>query len=118
MEMKRSFLFLLCVLLIPAGGCYYTLHSTSGNEISSTQIQEIKLGKTTEIDLIRLLGEPSRKVPNPSGTVTLQYIHEEIKSVTLPGGYVIYGLLDREVEEIFEVITKDGVVQSYHFIKK
>lgn len=116
--MKRSFLWILCFLLIPATGCYYTLHSTTGNEISAAQIQQIKLGKTTEMDLIRLLGEPSRKVPNPSGTYTLQYLREEIQSVTLPGGYVLYGLLDRESEQTFEVMIKDGVVQNYHFIKK
>jgi hypothetical protein len=27
----------------------------------------------------------------------------------------MHGLLDREEEEIFEVILKDGVVQSFHF---
>ncbi len=36
---------------------------------------------------------------------------------TLPGGYVIYGFLDRETKEIFEIILKDQVVQSYHFLK-
>jgi len=31
---------------------------------------------------------------------------------------VMYGLFDRETEEIFEIILKEHVVQSYHFLRQ
>jgi outer membrane protein assembly factor BamE (lipoprotein component of BamABCDE complex) len=114
--MNRAFLYLFCVLLT-VQGCYYTLHSTEGNKISTAQIQEIKLGKTTEADLLRILGPPSKKDSQPGRTTTLLYVHTEVKSPTLVGGFVFHGIA-KEEEEVFEVILKDGVVQSYHFLKQ
>lgn len=114
--MNRPLLCLFCVLL-PVQGCYYTLHSTEGNKISAAQIQEIRLGKTTEADLLRILGPPSRKDSKPGGTTTLLYVHTELKSPTLLGGFVFHGVA-KEEEEVFEVILKEGVVQNYHFLKQ
>ncbi len=116
--MKRFLSTIFFLLLLPAAGCYYSVHSTSGNQISSAQIQEIRLGQTTEMDLLRILGQPTKKDVNPLGLQTFLYAHTEVKSITLPGGFVMYGLLDRERDEIFEVVLKDGIVQSYHFIKE
>ena len=117
---KFPFLFFLSLSIgtllgIPA--CTYTLRSMEGNAISAQQIQEIKLGKTTETDLLRLLGPPSKKEHRTDGTDRLLYVHSQVKSPTLIGGFVIYGLVDKEEEEVFEVILKSGVVQSFHFIQ-
>ena len=115
--MKRV---LICVfgLVLALEGCYYTLRSTEGNKISAAQVQEIKLGKTTEMDLLNILGPPSKKEVKADGTEVLRYIHTTWENPTLPGGYVMYGLFDRETEEIFEIILKDHVVQSYHFLRQ
>jgi len=107
----------LCLFLWIGSGCYYTLRISEGKKITSNQVQEIKLGKTTEIDLLTLLGPPSKKEKKLDGTEVLLYIHSQTESPTLPGKIVIYGLLDKEREEIFEVILKNGVVQSFHFTK-
>ncbi|MBM4333948.1 MAG: hypothetical protein FJ117_22480 [Deltaproteobacteria bacterium] len=114
--MKLVLLFLFCGVLT-MGGCYYTLRFTEGTKISAAQMQEIKLGKTTELDLIKILGPPSKKETKLDGTETLIYIHFQIESPTLPGGVVLHGFLDKDREEIFEVILKNGVVQSFHFLK-
>ncbi len=98
-------------------GCYYTTRSVEGNRISAAQVQEIKLGKTIESDLLMLLGPPTKKEHKPDGTLSLLYTYYQIKSPTLPGGIVIYGLMDNEEEELFEIILKGGVVQSFHFLK-
>jgi hypothetical protein len=114
--MNRVLVCFFC-LFLALEGCYYTVRSTEGSKISAAQIQEIKLGKTTETDLLRILGPPSKKQVKPDGTEVLRYIHTTWENPTLPGGYVIYGFFDRETEEIFEIILKDHVVQSYHFLK-
>jgi len=110
--------FILFSLILTLGGCSYTLRSTEGHKIPTAQIQEIKLGKTTEVDLLRLLGPPFKKEGKLDGTTRLLYIYTELKSPTLPGGYVLYGLFDKEKQDIFEIILKDGVVQSHQFLKK
>jgi hypothetical protein len=111
-------LFLFFCFLLTLGGCYYTLRSTEGSKISTAQIQQIKLGKTTEADLLRILGPPSKKETKQDGTQVLRYIHATWENPTLPGGFVIYGLFDRETEEIFEIILKDHVVQNYQFLRQ
>jgi outer membrane protein assembly factor BamE (lipoprotein component of BamABCDE complex) len=113
--MKRFFLPLLCFLSFSA--CYYTLQSTQGARISSAQIQEIKLGKTTEADLLKLLGPPSKREKTLSGNEQLTYLQTRTESLTFIGGYVAKGVLDREQQEGFEITLKNGIVQSYRYLK-
>ena len=116
MKMKRNLICFLGLLIL-AWGCSYTIRSTSGNRISAAQVQEIKLGKTTEMDLFKLLGPPSQKERKPDGTEELLYTYSQVESPTLPGGFVI-DVLGREKEEVFEIVLKDGFVQNYHFLKQ
>ena len=89
---------------------------TEGIKVTSAQIQEIRLGKTTEMDLFKLLGSPSKKERTLSGNETLLYNHTLVKSLTFPGGLVAEGFLDKEEDESFEIILKEGRVQSYRFV--
>jgi len=114
--MKRRLIFLFCALLM-LEGCTYTMRSAQGTKISAAQIQEIKLGKTTETDLLSLLGPPSRKEVRMDGSIVLRYFYSETETPTLPGGFIMYGFLEKDREEVFEVLLKDGVVQSFHFTK-
>jgi outer membrane protein assembly factor BamE (lipoprotein component of BamABCDE complex) len=113
--MKRIFCSLLCILAL--NGCYYTLQSIQGAKVSSAQIQEIKLGKSTEADLLKLLGPPTKKEHTLSGNERLTYLSTRTESLTFIGGYVAKGVLDREQQEGFEVILRDGIVQSYRYLK-
>jgi len=116
-KMKRTLFCLFSLLLLPLGGCYYTVSTTEGNDISAAQIQEIKLGKTTEADLAKILGPPAKKEPKPDGMATLLYVLSQEKSPTLPGGFVIRGIVEKN-EQIFEITLKDGIVQSYRFLRE
>jgi hypothetical protein len=117
MRINTWIFFLLAgeALLLPC--CSYTFSSAEGNRVTSAQIQEIKLGRTTELGLIRLLGSPSKKEKAMNGTDRLIYEWTNIESLTFPGGYQARGFFDKEEGESFEVILKDGRVQSYRFIK-
>ncbi len=115
-KMKRILYCLFC-LSLPLGGCYYTATTTEGADITSAQIQEIKLGKTTEANLEKILGPPSKRESNADGTTTLQYVYSQEKSPTLPGGLVVRGIVEKK-EEIFEITLKNGVVQNYRFLRE
>lgn len=115
-KMKRGLIFLFCALFM-LGGCYYTLRSHQGTKISAAQVQEIKLGKTTETDLLSLLGPPSKKEIKMDGSNVLLYIYSQTETPTLPGGFILYGVLEKDREEVFEITMKNGFVQSFHFIK-
>jgi len=69
-----------------------------------------------ELDLIKLLGSPTKKEKTLGGNDRLVYESTEIKSLTFPGGYQAKGFFDKEEDEAFEIILKDGIVQNYRFI--
>ena len=114
--MKRGIIFLFCALLM-LGGCHYTVRSQQGAKISAAQLQEIKLGKTTETELFSLLGPPSKKEIKIDGNIVLLYIYSQTETPTLPGDFILYGILEKDREEVFEIVMKNGFVQSFHFIK-
>ena len=69
------------------------------------------------MDLLKLLGHPSKKERMISGNERLLYASTVVKSLTFPWGYKAKGFLDMEEDEVFEIILKDGVVQSYRYIR-
>ena len=75
------------------------------------------MGRTTEMELFKLLGPPSKKERLLSGNERLLYESTEIKSLTFPWGYKAKGFLDKEEDEVFEVTLKNGIVQNYRYIK-
>ena len=108
--------FILLGLFVPLGSCSYTVSSIQGPKVTSAQVQEIKLGRTTETDILKLLGPASKKERLLDGNERLIYATTETKSLTFPWGYQTKGFLDKEEDEIFEVVLKDGIVQSYRFL--
>jgi len=103
-------------LSLGLGGCGYTHSSVEGIKVTSAHILEIKIGRTMELDLIKLLGSPTKKEKTLGGNDRLVYESTEIKSLTFPGGYQAKGFFDKEEDEAFEIILKDGIVQNYRFI--
>jgi len=117
MRINPFILFLLAGGALLLTGCSYTFTSAEGRRVTSAQIQEIKLGRTTGLDLVKLLGSPAKKEKAMNGTDRLVYEWTDIRSLTFPGGYQARGFFDKEKDEAFEIILKDGRVQSYRFIK-
>ncbi len=119
MNFMARILPICCLALFPLlGSCSYTITATEGVKVNSVQVQKIKLGRTTEMDLLNILGPASKKERLISGTEKLLYESTEIKSPTFIGGYKAKGLFDKEDEEVFEVTLRNGVVESYRFIKQ
>jgi hypothetical protein len=115
MKMKRFLLGLCLCSLLP--GCSYTVHTMKGAPVAAEQIRQIKLGQTTTLDLLRIFGSPSARGSKSDGTQFFIYSSHLISSPTLPGGKVIFGFFEKEEAEDFEIILKNGTVQSYHFIR-
>ena len=109
--------FLLAGAALLLTGCSYTFSSAVGTRVTLAQIQEIKLGRTTELDLAKLLGSPTKMEKAKDGTQRLVYEWTDIWSPTFLGGYQARGFFDKEKDEAFEIIIKDGVVQNYRFMK-
>jgi hypothetical protein len=115
---KQIFSFILLVgAALLSAACSYNSTSIQGIQVTPAQIQEIKLGRTTGLDLIMLLGPPARMERIVDDKSRLVYAWTDIKSLTFPGGYRAVGLWDKEERQGFEVILKEGQVQSYRFIK-
>ena len=114
--MKKRFAILL-ILILAGFGCTYTPRSSEGTQISSAKIQELKIGQTTAADLGRLFGVPTKRERRADGTEVWQYTHIRVLNPTL-GGTVVIEPIEKEVEETFELVLKNGVVQSYRFLKQ
>ena len=112
--MKKAAILSFLVLLL--GGCY-TPSSIQGTKVSSDKMEQIRVGRTTETDLLKIMGPASKKERLVSGTERLFYESTQVLSLTFPGGYQAKGLLDKEVDETFEVTLKNGVVETYRFLK-
>ncbi|KPK88827.1 MAG: hypothetical protein AMJ94_14010 [Deltaproteobacteria bacterium SM23_61] len=117
MKTNVSAFFLLAGAALLLTGCSYTFSSAVGTRVTSAQIQEIKLGRTTELDLAKLLGSPAKMEKMKDGAHRLVYEWTDIWSPTFLGGYQARGFFDKEKDEAFEIIIKDGVVLSYRFMK-
>jgi hypothetical protein len=117
MKTRLFSLFLLIGAALLLAGCSYTTTSVQGDRVTSSQIQEIKLARTTGLELVMLLGPPARGEKMTGEDLRLVYAWTEFKSLTIPGGYQAVGLYDKEERQTFEVILKDGRVLSYRFIK-
>ncbi len=72
----RYVLLLACITLIC--GCMST---TSGTDFNSANISKLKVGETTEKEVIELIGQPVNRTRNSDGTVILNYMY-------YPGGTI------------------------------
>ncbi len=107
----------MLILVLAVTGCTYTSRPSEGTQISSARIQELKIGQTTESDLGRLLGPPAKRERRAEGTEVWQYTDTRVSNPTF-SGMVVIEAIERKVDETFEVVLKNGVVQSYKFLKQ
>jgi hypothetical protein len=107
---------ILWILFLSGTACYYTHRSSEGPQISSAKMQEIRIGQTTEADLLQWFGPPTKKERQADGIEGWQYTHTRVLNATLVGGMVIEPI-QREMDETFEIALRNGIVQSYRFLK-
>jgi len=117
--MKKSSLWAVILggAALLASACAYRPTSVQGIEVTPSQIQEIRIGRTTGLELITLLGPPARMEKLNEDDRRLVYAWTEIRSLTLPGGYRAVGLYDKVERRAFEIVVKRDRVQSYRFMK-
>jgi hypothetical protein len=81
--MKRGFFSLAFLALIFLFfGC---AHHEVGKKFYAEAAQKIEIGKTTESEVLALLGEPIKKTVKPDGTKIYGYYHIESKVVYVWG---------------------------------
>lgn len=66
-----------------------------GTDFNSANVSKLKVGKTTEPEVIQLIGQPHNRIRSADGTVTLQYMY-------LPG----------QIVHPFTLITNPDYVQN------
>jgi hypothetical protein len=92
--MKKQITFIIMVMLTAIWGCvsytatHYPAKTEFGKPIDIAKYEQVVEGKTTESDVIELLGEPTR-VMERSGSKVLQYSHFQTQtygSIGSPAG--------------------------------
>lgn len=102
--MKNLSFLLMTIMLFSA--CVTPIGSgESGRHFDLAAVDQIKKGKTTETEVINLLGEPWSKKINSDGTKCYTYLHTELKKegVFLPSITPIS-------KRLFVCFDKNGVV--------
>lgn len=59
-------------------------HSDIGRPVNHRAAQKIEIGKTTEAEVIALLGQPLKIKTNPDGSKIYGYMHIQSKAYVLP----------------------------------
>jgi outer membrane protein assembly factor BamE (lipoprotein component of BamABCDE complex) len=98
-------------LAVAIAGC-----SSVGTPISQDKVNQIKVGMTTEPDLIRIFGTPSTKTLDPSGRIVLSWVYS--KAATKPETFVpvagvFMGGMNTRVQQLTVLIDRKGRVERY-----
>ena len=102
---------LVAVLAIAIAGC-----SSVGTPIAQEKVNQIKLGLTTEPDLLLLFGNPSRKTIDPSGTIVLTWVYSNASTkpetfVPLAGPFI--GGYSTRLQQLTVLIDRKGRVAKW-----
>ena len=105
----RYLLALICVVAI--FGC-----SSVGTPIPKDKIAQIRIGVSTEPDLILLFGTPSTKTLDPSGSILLTWVYSSATTkpetfVPLAGPFI--GGYSTELQQLTVLINRKGRVEKW-----
>lgn len=101
---------LACVALI--SGCMSTKR---GTDFNSTNISKLKVGETTENEVIELIGQPVNRTRNSDGTVYLNYMYSPGQTVTLLDAYnpSFNASKGTEIKSLSIILDANGKVKSF-----
>lgn len=107
--MKILALYLVTAALV--AGC-----ASVGTPVATQNIPKIKRGVTTEVDLVRMFGNPTDKSISSSGKIVMTWVHSSAQAkgtsfIPFAGPFV--GGTNVQVEKLQVVIGKDGRVEDY-----
>ncbi len=103
-----------CVAMLP--GCVLSSHNATtakGVKVSPHSLETLVVDQTTEADMLRCLGTPSRTmVADERGTI---YVWEYTRRHESHGAllFVFGGSTEKEEQRSTSVLVRDGVVRSW-----
>lgn len=103
-------LVLACVTLMC--GCTST---RSGTDFKSENVSKLKVGETTEQEVIQLIGQPDRRTRSSDGTVMLSYRYKPGQTITPLSGFDP-NLHKREragMKQLMVILDADGKVRRF-----
>jgi outer membrane protein assembly factor BamE (lipoprotein component of BamABCDE complex) len=103
--------FLPVLFAIAIAGC-----SSVGTPIAKEKVNQIRVGITTEPDLFLLLGPPSTKTLDPSGSLVLTWAYSTASTkpetfVPVAGAFI--GGYDTRVQQLTVLIDRKGRVERW-----
>jgi outer membrane protein assembly factor BamE (lipoprotein component of BamABCDE complex) len=103
--------FLAAVLAFAIVGC-----SSVGTPIAQDKVKQIRLGLTTEPDLLLLFGNPSTKTLDPSGAMVLTWVYSSASTkpetfVPIAGPFI--GGYSTKVQQLTVLINRKGRVERW-----
>lgn len=112
--MKKTILLLVLGLsALALIGCAST---RMGADFNSANVNKLKVGKTTEQEVIQLIGQPINRTRSADGTVTLQYMYSPgqtihaFTAITNPGFIQEAG---KGQKMLMVIIGSDGKVKDF-----
>ena len=112
--MKKTILLLvLGVSALALIGCAST---RTGTDFNSANVNKLKVGKTTEQEVIQLIGQPFNRTRSADGTVTLLYMYSPGQTIhpftiiTNPGFIQEAG---KGAKTLTVIIGSDGMVKDF-----
>jgi outer membrane protein assembly factor BamE (lipoprotein component of BamABCDE complex) len=110
---KNILLFVLGLSTLALIGCAST---RMGTDFNSANVNKLKVGKTTEQEVIQLIGQPINRTRSADGTVTLQYMYypgqtiHAFTAITNPGYLQEAG---KGQKGLTVIIGSDGKVKDF-----
>ena len=87
-----------------------------GTDYNSENISNLKVGKTTEQEVIHLIGQPFQRTQSADGTVILEYMYKAgqtthmFTAITNPG---IYRDMHMGIKKLTVILGSDGKVKDF-----
>jgi hypothetical protein len=103
--MKRNWLAVGMIMVLLSFGCAST---EIGRKYDTTAANKIEIGKTTEAEVLTMLGTPLKTKINADGTKKYGYAHIESKAVALP--FSVKGTASGD--KLIITFDKNGVVSG------
>lgn len=104
--LRHITLILACVTM--CAGCMST---KSGTDFDSANVSKLKVGETTEKEVIELFGQPRNRTRNSDGTVILQYAF--YPGGTITGIPMLTFKNKGEQKTLMVVLDASGKVKSF-----
>ena len=102
----------IVLLAVAIAGCSTTI----GTPIAKEKVNQIRLGLTTEPDLLLLFGNPSTKTLDPSGNVVLTWVYSNASTkaetfVPVAGAFI--GGYNTHVQQLTVLVNRKGRVEKW-----